>query len=188
MRELDVQVKSWMKKQSAPVEVALVTAGSAVQGGAIGALMGTFTADMASSLPTATPGLNPQTAASLQQAKAFAGGPMMQARNFAVMTGVNAGITCAMRRWRGVEDVKTSMVAAFGSGAVFSAVSGMGGPNLAGNAVTTGIFFALIQGAIFKCTKGCAHSTRTKASHSGSHKKAGRIFRKQVICTGTKRG
>ncbi|CAM6035840.1 unnamed protein product [Sphagnum compactum] len=150
MRELDVQVKSWMKKQSAPVEVALVTAGSAVQGGAIGALMGTFTADMASSLPTATPGLNPQTAASLQQAKAFAGGPMMQARNFAVMTGVNAGITCAMRRWRGVEDVKTSMVAAFGSGAVFSAVSGMGGPNLAGNAVTTGIFFALIQGAIFK--------------------------------------
>jgi hypothetical protein len=43
-----------------------------------------------------------------------------------------------------------SMVAAFGSGAVFSAVSGMGGPNLAGNAVTTGIFFALIQGAIFK--------------------------------------
>ncbi len=69
MRELDVQVKSWMKKQSAPVEVALVTAGSAVQGGAIGALMGTFTADMASSLPTATPGLNPQTAASLQQAK-----------------------------------------------------------------------------------------------------------------------
>jgi len=32
---------------------------------------------------------------------------MMQARNFAVMTGVNAGITCAMRRWRGVEDVKT---------------------------------------------------------------------------------
>ncbi len=64
-----MQVKSWMKKQSAPVEVALVTAGSAVQGGAIGALMGTFTADMASSLPTATPGLNPQTAASLQQAK-----------------------------------------------------------------------------------------------------------------------
>jgi hypothetical protein len=45
------------------------------------------------------------------------------------------------------------MVAAFGSGAVFSAVSGMGGPNLAGNAVTTGIFFALIQGAIFKVIK-----------------------------------
>lgn len=32
----------------------------------------------------------------------------MQARNFAVMTGVNAGITCAMKRFRGgVEDVQT---------------------------------------------------------------------------------
>lgn len=43
-----------------------------------------------------------------------------------------------------------SMVAAFGSGAVFSAVSGMGGPNLAGNALTTGFFFALVQGGIYK--------------------------------------
>lgn len=33
---------------------------------------------------------------------------MIQARNFAVMTGVNAGITCAMKRARGgVEDLQT---------------------------------------------------------------------------------
>jgi hypothetical protein len=43
-----------------------------------------------------------------------------------------------------------SMVAAFGSGAMFSIVSGMGGPNLAGNAVTSGLFFALVQGGLFK--------------------------------------
>lgn len=43
-----------------------------------------------------------------------------------------------------------SMLAAFGSGAVFSVVSGFGGPNLASNALSTGIFFALVQGGLFK--------------------------------------
>lgn len=42
------------------------------------------------------------------------------------------------------------MVAAFGSGAMFSLVSGMGGPNLAANAVTSGLFFALVQGGLFQ--------------------------------------
>lgn len=42
------------------------------------------------------------------------------------------------------------MAAAFGSGALFSLVSGMGGPNPAQNALTSGIFFALVQGGIFQ--------------------------------------
>lgn len=42
------------------------------------------------------------------------------------------------------------MVAAFGSGAMFSLVSGMGGPNQAASVVTSGLFFALIQGGLFK--------------------------------------
>lgn len=42
------------------------------------------------------------------------------------------------------------MVAAFGSGAMFTLVSGMGGPNQAANAVTSGLFFALVQGGLFK--------------------------------------
>ncbi|KAJ0045347.1 hypothetical protein Pint_05429 [Pistacia integerrima] len=42
------------------------------------------------------------------------------------------------------------MVAAFGSGAMFSLVSGMGGSNQAANAVTSGLFFALVQGGLFK--------------------------------------
>lgn len=42
------------------------------------------------------------------------------------------------------------MVAAFGSGAMFSLVSGMGGPNQAANVVTSGLFFALVQGGLFK--------------------------------------
>lgn len=36
------------------------------------------------------------------------GTPFQQARNFAVMTGVNAGISTLMRRVRGVEDVQNA--------------------------------------------------------------------------------
>lgn len=150
-KELDNGFKLWLSKQAAPVDVAVTTVTSAMQGGAIGALMGTLTSDISSTLPTQPTGVNPQAMASLKQAQAFTGGPLLQARNFAVMTGVNAGITCAMKRLRGgVEDVQTSMVAAFGSGAMFSLVSGMGGPNQAANAVTSGLFFALVQGGLFK--------------------------------------
>lgn len=42
------------------------------------------------------------------------------------------------------------MAAAFGSGAMFSLVSGMGGPNQAANAVTSGLFFALVQGGLYQ--------------------------------------
>ena len=34
------------------------------------------------------------------------GGPWVQARNFAVFSGVSAGITVAMRRFRKKEDVR----------------------------------------------------------------------------------
>lgn len=56
----------------------------------------------------------------MRHVQALAGGPLIQARNFAVMTGTNAGIACIMKRLRGKEDVQSSMVAAFGSGAMFS--------------------------------------------------------------------
>ncbi|XP_023549603.1 uncharacterized protein LOC111808056 [Cucurbita pepo subsp. pepo] len=149
-KELENGFKAWLAKQSLPVEAAVVTATSAVQGAAIGGFMGTLTNDVSSSLPTPQVGLNPQAMASFKQAQALAGGPLVQARNFAVMTGVNAGISSVMKRLRGKEDVQSSMVAAFGSGALFSLVSGMGGPNQAANALTSGFFFALVQGGIFK--------------------------------------
>ena len=43
----------------------------------------------------------------LHELQAFTGSPLVQARNFAVMTGVNAGISCVMKRIRGVEDVQS---------------------------------------------------------------------------------
>lgn len=39
--------------------------------------------------------------------QALGGGPFVQARNFAVMTGVNAGISCVLKRIRGKEDVQS---------------------------------------------------------------------------------
>ncbi|XP_004502789.1 chloroplastic import inner membrane translocase subunit HP30-2 [Cicer arietinum] len=151
-KHLENGFKLWLSKQSIAVEAAVVTTTSAAQGGAIGAIMGTLTADAPSAFPIPPPNaaLNPQAMASLQQAQALAGGPLVQARNFAVMTGVNAGISCVLKRIRGKEDVQSSMAAAFGSGAMFSLVSGMGGPNQAANAVTSGLFFALVQGGLFQ--------------------------------------
>ncbi|KAK1560732.1 hypothetical protein Q3G72_030283 [Acer saccharum] len=87
---------------------------------------------------------------SFQQDQTLGGGPLIQACNFAVMTGVNASLSCVMKRVRGKEDVQSSMVATFGYGALFSLVSGMGEANHATNAITFGIFFAVIQGGIFK--------------------------------------
>ncbi|KAE9464672.1 hypothetical protein C3L33_03436, partial [Rhododendron williamsianum] len=150
-KQLEDGFRAWLAKQSLPVEAAVVTATSAVQGAAIGAFMGTLTNDVSSPFaPPPNAALNPEAMASLKQAQALGGGPLAQARNFAVMTGVNAGISCVLKRIRGKEDVQSSMVAAFGSGAMFSLVSGMGGPNLAANAVTSGVFFALVQGGIFQ--------------------------------------
>ncbi|XP_024030611.1 mitochondrial import inner membrane translocase subunit TIM22 [Morus notabilis] len=150
-KELENGFKAWLEKQPLAVEAAVVTVTSAAQGAGIGSLMGTLTKDVSSSIPTPPQAnLTPQAMASFQQAQALSGGPLVQARNFAVMTGVNAGLSCVMKRLRGKEDVQSSMVAAFGSGAMFSLVSGMGGPNQVANAATSGLFFALVQGGLYQ--------------------------------------
>lgn len=70
-KELENGFRSWLAKQSMPVEVAVVTATSAAQGAAIGAFMGTLTNDVSSSLPNTPPqaSLNPQAMASFKQAQ-----------------------------------------------------------------------------------------------------------------------
>jgi len=90
------------------------------------------------------------------------GGPAVLARNFAVMTGVNAGLQCAIKKARGgVEDVKGAMAASFGAGAAFSVVSSLGAPAvlgaaavtpvaILGDAVRTGAVFSLLQGAFYQ--------------------------------------
>lgn len=71
-KEVETRFRTWLTKQSLPVEAAVVTATSGIQGGAIGALMGTLTQDLSSSLPNAPPpqaNLNPQAMASFKQAQ-----------------------------------------------------------------------------------------------------------------------
>lgn len=70
-KELETGFKVWLEKQSLPVETAVVTATSAVQGAAIGGFMGTLTSDVSSGFPPPPPNaaLNSQTMASLQQAQ-----------------------------------------------------------------------------------------------------------------------
>ncbi|XP_051121289.1 chloroplastic import inner membrane translocase subunit HP30-2 isoform X1 [Andrographis paniculata] len=133
--------KGWLAQQPLPVEAAVVSTTSA----AIGAFMGTVVGMTTSSPKTSS--------ASVRQLQGR--GTVVQARNFAVMKGVNAGVSCIMRRIRGKEDIQSSMVAAFSSGAMFSLVSGSGGgQNQAANAVSSGIFFALVQGGLFQLGLG----------------------------------
>ncbi|RLM66027.1 uncharacterized protein C2845_PM16G06650 [Panicum miliaceum] len=150
-RSLETGLRAWLAKQPTHVEAAVSTTLGAVQGAALGGLMGTLAPDGGAALPVPPPplGADPKALASLKQAQALAGGPLVQARNFAVMTGANAGISCVMRRIRGVEDVQGSMAAAFGSGALFSIVSGTGTSNPVANAITTGVAFAVFQGGFF---------------------------------------
>ncbi|KAJ0253732.1 Chloroplastic import inner membrane translocase subunit HP30-2 [Hirschfeldia incana] len=140
-KEVEVGFKTWLSKQSIPVEAAVVSTMSGVQGAFIGGLMGTLSPEM--------PQTDPQAMASMKQAQALVGGPWVQARNFAAITGVNAGIACVMKRIRGKEDLESAVVAALGSGFAYSLVSqGLQGQPV--NAITTAAGFAVFQGIFFK--------------------------------------
>ncbi|KAI9153624.1 hypothetical protein LWI28_014172 [Acer negundo] len=145
LKDLVIGFESWLAKQSLPVEGAVVALTSSTQGAVIGAIMGNITNNISSTIPTPPPPANlcPQAMASLQQAQALGGGPLIQARNFAVMTGVNASLSYVMERVRGKEDVQSSMVATFGFGALFSSVSGMNRANHATNATISLLVFSL---------------------------------------------
>lgn len=66
-KEVDEKVKTWVAKQPVPVEVAIVTAASSLQGGFIGVLMGTFAPDMPTP-PAGPPGsLTPDAQHAMKQ-------------------------------------------------------------------------------------------------------------------------
>mmetsp|Transcript_16661 Transcript_16661/g.41757 ORF Transcript_16661/g.41757 Transcript_16661/m.41757 type:complete len:250 (-) Transcript_16661:320-1069(-) len=150
--QFQAKFDAWYQKAPPAVQVALVTLGGATQGGILGGVLGSMSQ-------------NPNQAANnpMLAASTMTGGPLIQARNFAVLTGVNAGLGAVIKRARGgVEDVKGAMGASFGSGVCFSLVSGMGKPPAgtppgaaapAGpltTAVITGVTFALFNGLFYK--------------------------------------
>ncbi|XP_078447479.1 chloroplastic import inner membrane translocase subunit HP30-2-like [Wolffia australiana] len=148
--EKQERFQAWMALQPVPVEAAITAGLGAIQGGVLGGLISTLSKDLQSeAAKSGAPGMDTGPPNPFLQPEGMAGGPLAQARNFAVLTGVNAGISTAMKRIRGVDDIQNSMAAAFGSGFTFSLVSSPGGPNVA-SALGTGAFFALIQGGFYK--------------------------------------
>lgn len=92
----------WVQKQHPGVEVAVATLGAAAQGVFIGYLLGSFSSMDPSSNPNAAS--SPQVSAQL--AALQKGGPWGQAKNLGVFTGVNAGLSLAIKKARGgKEDV-----------------------------------------------------------------------------------
>lgn len=151
--EVQQKLDVWTAKQPAWVEGVVAGIKGSGQGLFLGLIMGTMgkmnmEAAASSGAPMAPQMLN-------------MGGPVTQARNFAVMTGVNAGVQAMMKRWRGGrEDVQNQLVGGFFSGASFSLVSGgisnpaavpgAAAPNPLMAAFSAGVVFALFQGAFFK--------------------------------------
>jgi hypothetical protein len=89
-----------LKQKSDSLDIAVTTVASAAQGALIGYLLGSFSLDPAAAGGAGANAANPQLAA-LQK-----GGPWGQAKNLAVFTGVNAGLSLAIKKSRGgKEDV-----------------------------------------------------------------------------------
>jgi len=169
-------IQTWMKRQPPYVEVAVATLGGATQGGVLGGVMGSM-----SKMSPPNPNLAAGAAGPKAGMSTMMGGPGVQARNFAVMTGVHACISTTLKKVRnGTEDLKGNMVASFGSGAAFSLVSGVGGPNPIPNALSTGVVFALFQGAFYQIGK---QFSKGKAGGSGAKADAAYFRTDQMLDT-----
>ena len=106
-KRIRLQAETWIAKQPPYIEVAVAT----MLGGGQGAFLGTVMGTMTKLDPNASKMFNPPAGANPEMAQRMsamqAGGPAAQARNFAVMTGVNAGLSLAVKRYRGgVEDAR----------------------------------------------------------------------------------
>lgn len=143
--EWKAKYEKWLATQHPAVEVLMIGAQSAVQGAMIGYLLGTV-----SNMNPDQQNANPQMQQQLQALNA--GGPLAQARNLAVMTGVNSALSAAIKKARkGKEDVWGAMAASFGAGACFAIVSGL--PNPAQSAISTGVAFAAFNGLFYQIGK-----------------------------------
>lgn len=158
MDRLKSRIESFTNQQPPQLQVALATAGGCTQGAVLGVVMGSILKmdpEGAGKLMMPPPGPNGQAApnpmAAMQNQSPFA-----LARNFAVLTGVQAGLNLAIKHARGgKEDIRGAMGAAFGGGFAFSLVGGMGAGAAATagplqQAFSTGVIFALFQGGLAK--------------------------------------
>ncbi|KAI3865077.1 hypothetical protein MKX03_017707 [Papaver bracteatum] len=159
-KKLDNGFRGWFNKHESSLPVVAIT--SAINGAAVGGIAGGFMGiifrNNASSVfpPYSGRRLNYHGMVSFQQSQqALRCGPLIQARNFAMMNAINTGMYCVLQRIRGKEDVQGSMVAGFCGGVMLSIVSsGMGGSKMATEAVKSGIFYALVHGGLYQILGG----------------------------------
>ena len=172
-------MQAWVGRQHPAVEVAAAMASGSVQGGFLGGGMG----KISEMQPAPAAG---QAASPMAMQVAKAGGAVAQARNFAVLTGVHAGISVAMKKARGgVEDVKNTMAASFGAGVCFNLVSGGSpGQNLVASCLTTGFVFALLQGGFYKLGKAFTGKGKKGAPAKGARKIDEAYYRTDIMLEG----
>ncbi|KAL6662273.1 hypothetical protein ACP70R_000132 [Stipagrostis hirtigluma subsp. patula] len=107
VKAIEAGFRAWIAKQHKHIEAAVATAVGAVQDRALGGARSPPTVGRRSPCRTRRPTRTRRPwHRSSKPSDALAGGPLVQARNFAVMTGANAGISCVMRRIRGGEDIQ----------------------------------------------------------------------------------
>ena len=84
VKAIEARFRGWMAKQPIHIEAAATTAVGAVQGGALGMLMGSLTADGGSPfpMPQPPPNTNPEAMASLKQAQVVSQSRLGDLRNF----------------------------------------------------------------------------------------------------------
>lgn len=102
-KKLKHKYEDWLQSQHPALEVAIVGIQSTIQGAGMGYVLGSINPGSDAAASTG----NPALAAQLQALQK--GGPIVQARNLGVLTGVNAALMLAMKRARkGKEDVWNS--------------------------------------------------------------------------------
>ncbi|MCL7040045.1 hypothetical protein MKW94_008221 [Papaver nudicaule] len=160
LKELENGFQGWVSKQSLPVEAAVVATTSGIQGAGVGLFYGTLA--QFESVKKMVPfeviycekvifsflllyffGLIPFIEQNFGKTRS------LQARNFAVLVGTDAAITCALKRFTGKEDVVSRMVAAFASGFLFQMACA--GPRFT-------VADATIYGAVFAAWQGLVHN------------------------------
>ncbi|KAF6168080.1 hypothetical protein GIB67_011465 [Kingdonia uniflora] len=157
MKDMEKGFQEWVSKQSLPMEAATLTLMGTVQGVGIGCVVSTV-------IPIVASVFKPRSAAvtSLKPPPPMNRIPIIA--DIAIMTGLNEGFACVLKRMTGKNDIHNSMVAGFGAGALSSIIKNMGcSPNLqAAYMVQTGVIFAIFQGALFTSAQ---HKT-AKSTHS----------------------
>ncbi|XP_071719751.1 chloroplastic import inner membrane translocase subunit HP30-2-like [Rutidosis leptorrhynchoides] len=169
--EFETDFKKWLAKQSLPIEAAINTITGAFEGVVTAVVLDfRFLAAFRYFGISDRSNLCPEKLSRIGGYKPLlvsfvAGETLEQARNLAVMMGVNAGVSRALKRLKGKEDVQTTMISGFGSGVMLSLVTGMRGPSV----ISVGVLFALVNGGLIKVEETLRNRRLSKERYHVMH-------------------